>query len=102
MVQGEAWPRERRGPRGGVAQGEAWTKERRNSRRGEYGTALKWFNYALQLGCAKTLNNSKYFVRNCDGIEKCKYIVGAVRMIPETILEQFNGVLLAFNTQADT
>ena len=69
---------------------------------GEYGTALKSFNYALQLGCAKTLNNSKYFVRNGDGIDRCTYIVGAVRMIPETIPEQFNGVLRAFNTQADT
>jgi hypothetical protein len=48
------------------------------------------------------LNNSKYFVRNGDGIDRCTYIVGAVRMIPETIPEQFNGVLRAFNTQADT
>ena len=51
---------------------------------------------------AKTLNNSKYFVRNGDGIDRCTYIVGAVRLIPETIPEQFNGVLRAFNTQADT
>jgi len=69
---------------------------------GEYGTQLKTFNYALQLGVAKTLNNSKYFVRNGDGIDKCTYIVGAVRLIPETVQEQFNGVLRAFNTQNDT
>ena len=69
---------------------------------GEYGSQYKTFNYALQLGVAKTLNNSKYFVRNGDGIDKCTYIVGAVRLIPETIQEQFNGVLRAFNTQNDT
>jgi hypothetical protein len=69
---------------------------------GEFGCQLKTFNYALQLGVAKTLNNSKYFVRNGDGIDRCTYIVGAVRLIPETIPEQFNGVLRAFNTQADT
>jgi hypothetical protein len=68
----------------------------------EFGTALKSFNYAVQLGVAKTLNNSKYFVRNGDGIDRCTYIVGAVRLIPETIPEQFNGVLRAFNNQNDT
>ena len=69
---------------------------------GEYGTNLKTFNYALQLGVAKTLNNSKYFVRNGDGIDRCTYIVGAIRLIPETIPEQFNGVLRSFNAQNDT
>ena len=69
---------------------------------GEYGTHQKSFNYALTLGVAKTLNNSKYFVRNGDGIDRGTYIVGAVRLIPETIPEQFNGVLRAFNAQNDT
>jgi hypothetical protein len=69
---------------------------------GEYGTQLKTFNYALQLGVAKTLNNSKYFIRNGDGIAQCTYICGAVRLYPETIQEQFNGVLRAFNSQNDT
>jgi len=69
---------------------------------GEFGTHQKSFNYALTLGVAKTLNNSKYFVRNGDGIGSCTYIVGAVRLIPETIQEQFNGVLRAFNSQNDT
>jgi hypothetical protein len=69
---------------------------------GEYGSQFKTFNYALQLGVAKTLNNSKYFVRNGDGIDRGTYIVGAVRLIPETIPEQFNGVLRAFNAQNDT
>ena len=73
-----------------------------SSAAGEYGSQYKTFNYALQLGCAKTLNNSKYFVRNGDGIDRCTYIVGAVRLIPETIPEQFNGVLRAFNSQNDT
>jgi hypothetical protein len=42
---------------------------------GEFGSQFKTFNYALQLGVAKTLNNSKFFVRNGDGIERCTYIV---------------------------
>ena len=50
------------------------------------------------MGVAKTLNNSKYFVRNGDGISQCTYIVEAVRSIPETI----QGVLRAFNPQNDT
>jgi len=45
-----------------------------SSAAGEFGTQLKTFNYALQLGCAKTLNNSKYFVRNGDGIDRCRCI----------------------------
>ena len=69
---------------------------------GEYGTVTKSFQAALQQGWAKTLNNSKYFVRNGDGIANCVYIVGSVRLIPETIQEQFNGILRAFNTQTDT
>ncbi len=68
----------------------------------EFGIQLKTFNYGLQLGVAKTLDNSKYFVCNGDGIDKCTFIVGAVRLIPESILEQFNGVLRAFNNQNDT
>ena len=73
-----------------------------SSAAGEYGSQFKTFNYALQLGVAKTLNNSKYFVRNGDGIDRCTYICGNVRLIPETLPEQFNGVLRAFNSQNDT
>ena len=69
---------------------------------GEFGTTSKSFQSALTQGWAKTLNNSKYYVRNGDGIANCVYIVGSVRLIPETIPEQFNGVLRAFNAQTDT
>ena len=68
---------------------------------GEFGTYLKSFNYGLTQGWGKTLNNSKYFVRNGDGIQTCTYICGNVRLIPETIPEQFNGVLRAWNNQTD-
>ncbi len=51
------------------------------------------------MGWPKTLNTSKYFVRNGHGISNCTYIVGVVRLIPETILEQFNGVLRAWSGQ---
>ena len=68
---------------------------------GEYGTYLKSFPFGLTVGWPKLLNNSKYFVRNGDGISQCTYIVGNVRLIPETIPEQFNGVLRAWNAQND-
>ena len=69
---------------------------------GEFGTYTKSFNFGLTAGWGKTLNNSKYFVRNGDGISTCTYIVGNVRLVPETIAEQFNGVLRAWNNQNDT
>ena len=68
---------------------------------GEFGTYAKSFPFGLTAGWPKTLNNSKYFVRNGDGIQTCTYIVGNVRLIPETIQEQFNGVLRAWNNQND-
>ena len=68
---------------------------------GEYGTYLKSFPFGLTVGWPKLLNNSKYFLRNGDGIQQCTYIVGNVRLIPETIPEQFNGVLRAWNAQND-
>jgi hypothetical protein len=68
---------------------------------GEYGSYVKSFPFGLTMGWPKTLNNSKYFVRNGDGIQQCTYIVGNVRLIPETIPEQFNGVLRAWNAQND-
>lgn len=68
---------------------------------GEFGSYVKSFPFGLTMGWPKTLNNSKYFVRNGDGIQQCTYIVGNVRLIPETIPEQFNGVLRAWNAQND-
>jgi hypothetical protein len=68
---------------------------------GEYGTYLKSFPFGLTAGWPKLLNNPKYFVRNGDGIQQCTYIVGNVRLIPETVPEQFNGVLRAWNAQND-
>jgi len=68
---------------------------------GELGTYTKSFPFGLTAGWPKLLNNSKYFVRNGDGIATCTYIVGNVRLIPENIQEQFNGVLRAWNSQND-
>lgn len=73
-----------------------------SSAAGEFGSIIRSFNNALSLGAAKTLNNSRYFLRNGDGIAACTYIVGNTRLNPETIPEQFNGVLRAFNSQNDT
>ena len=68
---------------------------------GEYGSYAYTFRNALLNGCSKTLNNSKYFVRNGDGINYGTFIVGAVRLIPEYVYEQFNGILRAWNNQND-
>ncbi len=59
---------------------------------GEFDTQFKTFNYALQLGVAKILNTSKYFVRNGDAMDRCTYILDAFRSIPETIHEQINSI----------
>ncbi len=69
---------------------------------GEYGTCTKSFSFGLIVGWPKVINNSKYFVRNGDGIQQCTCIVGNVRLIPETIPEQFYGVLRAWKNQNDT
>ena len=57
---------------------------------GEFGSYAYTFNNAITNGAAKTLNNSKYFVRNGDGIDYNTYFEGAVRLIPEKMYEQFN------------
>ena len=69
---------------------------------GQYGSYNKSLSIAVLHGWGKSLNNSKYFVRNGDGIKTCTYLVGSVRLVPETIPEQFNGVLRAWNAQNDT
>ena len=69
---------------------------------GEFGTNSRTFQNGLNVGWAKTLNNSKYFVRNGDGVLAGTFIVGSVQLIPESIQEQFNGVLRAWNAQNDT
>ena len=49
-----------------------------------------------------TLNNSKYFIRNGSVIKTCTWLCGNVRLAPENINEQFNGVLKSFSSQNDT
>jgi len=68
----------------------------------EFGSLDKTLNYALNSGQPVTLNNSKYFIRNGSGIKTCTWLCGNVRLAPENINEQFNGVLKAFNSQNDT
>jgi hypothetical protein len=54
---------------------------------GEFGTYVKSFPFGSTAGWPKLLNNSKYFVRNGNGIQQYTYIVGNVRLILETIQE---------------
>ncbi len=68
----------------------------------EFGLLDKTLSYALHSGQPVTLNHSKYFVRNGSGIKTATWLCGNIRLAPENINEQFNGVLKAFNSQNDT
>ena len=68
----------------------------------EYGVSDKTFRAALQKGLPLCFNQSKYFVRNGTTIKNCRWGIGNVYFNYETIPEQFNNVLRAFNTQNDT
>ena len=68
----------------------------------EFGSLDKTLSYALHSGQPVSLNNSKYFVRNGSGIKTCTWLCGNVRLAPENINEQFNGVLKSFNSTIDT
>lgn len=69
------------------------------------GAYSKSFNFGLTQGWGptwgETLKHSNYFVRHGEDISTCSYIVGNVRLIPETLPEQYNGVLRAQNANND-
>ena len=68
----------------------------------EYGNADKTFRYALTIAEPFCFNQTKYFVRNGTTLKNCRWGIGNVYFNYETIPEQFNNVLRAFNTQNDT
>ena len=68
----------------------------------EYGNADKAFRYALAIADPFCFNQTKYFVRNGTTIKNCRWGIGNVFFNYETIPDQFNNVLRAFNTQNDT
>ena len=67
----------------------------------EYGNSYATVGNQIISGQPLTFNSSKYFVRNGSGITQSTWIVGNVRLPPQTPLEDFNSVLKAFGTKND-
>ena len=68
----------------------------------EYGDGLYSFNNMLTRYSPQSLfNQSKYFVRNGTSIKQCRWGIGNVYFDYETLPEQYNSMLKAFNTQND-
>ncbi len=61
----------------------------------EFGSLDKTLSYGLRSGQPVTLNNSKYFGRNGSGIKTAIWLCGDIRLAPENMNEQLNGVLKA-------
>ena len=68
----------------------------------ELGDASKTFRYNLLSGEPIIFNQSKYYIRNGTTLKQCRWGIGNVYFNYETIPDQFNNVLRAFNTQNDT
>ena len=69
---------------------------------GSVGDATATFQTQLTTGQPILFNNSKYFVRNGDGIENCTWTIGNTRLNTEKPQEQWESVLRHFNVQNDT
>ena len=67
----------------------------------EYGHSAATFTNQVCAGQPLTFNSSKYFVRNGSGIKQSTWIVGNVRLPPESVLESYNSILKAFGTKND-
>jgi hypothetical protein len=67
----------------------------------EYGQQKATVANLIANGHAITFNNSKYFLRNASGLKSSYYKVGYDPLPPQTIPEQFEGVLRAFGTKND-
>jgi hypothetical protein len=58
----------------------------------EYGHSAATVSNQIASGQPLTFNSSKYFVRNGSGISQSTWIVGNVRLPPQTPLEDYNSV----------
>jgi hypothetical protein len=82
--------------------GNANAKKISAQAKGEYGNGALTFNNLVNFGAPQTLfNQSKYFVRNGTTIKQCRWGIGNVYFDYETLPEQYNSMLKAFNTQND-
>jgi hypothetical protein len=64
---------------------------------GEEGLQTTTFDTLINYKYPLTFNNSKYFVRNGEYIQSARWLIGGTPLNSETLVEQYNGVLRAFN-----
>lgn len=67
----------------------------------EFGNSMATVANQIASGMPLTFNQSKYFVRNGSGVKQSTWIVGNVRLTPQTVLEDYNSILKAFGTKND-
>jgi hypothetical protein len=68
---------------------------------GEYGNAAFTAGALINSGAQRVFNNSKYFARNGSGVKTGTWYAGSVKLISETPLQMYNGILRGFNMKND-
>jgi hypothetical protein len=68
---------------------------------GEYGNASFTSGALINSGAQRVFNNSKYFARNGSGVKTGTWYAGSVKLISETPLQMYNGILRGFNMKND-
>jgi hypothetical protein len=68
---------------------------------GEYGNAAYTAGALINSGAQRVFNQSKYFARNGSGVKKGTWYAGSVKLISETPLQMYNGILRGFNMKND-
>ena len=82
--------------------GNAVAKKVSAQTKGEFGDGSLTFNNIVNYHAPQTcFNQSKYFVRNGTTLKQCRWGIGNVFFNYETIPEQYNSMLTAFNSHND-
>ena len=68
---------------------------------GEFGNASFTSGALINSGAQRVFNNSKYFARNGSGVKNGTWYAGSVKLISETPLQMYNGILRGFNMKND-
>ena len=68
---------------------------------GEYGNASYTAGALINSGAQRVFNQSKYFARNGSGVKTGTWYAGSVKLISETPLQMYNGILRGFNMKND-
>ncbi len=68
---------------------------------GEYGSASFTAGALINSGAQRCFNQAKYFARNGSGVKSGTWYAGSVKLISETPLQMYNGILRGFNMKND-